>query len=90
MSARASPESATAPVTASSACAARGTSAERVTFEKPTPLTAILQRFSHMPLLRYVYSASRRLAASSAPGASSSSTMMLAYGTADAKRLSPV
>ena len=48
MSAMASPESSTAPLTASSACAARGISAERVAFENPTPLTAILQRFSHM------------------------------------------
>src|SRR5262249_12700483 len=50
MSAIASPLSATAPFTASSAWAARGISAERVTLEKPTPLTATLQRFSHMPL----------------------------------------
>src|SRR5262245_21369602 len=44
----ASPESATAPRTASSACAASGTSAERVTREKPTPLTATSHRCSHM------------------------------------------
>src|SRR4051812_37165906 len=43
-----SPESATASSTAVSACAASGTSAERVTFEKPTPLTATLHRFSHI------------------------------------------
>src|SRR3989442_675408 len=48
MSAMASPESSTAPVTACSACAARGISAERVTRENPTPLTAILHRCSHM------------------------------------------
>src|SRR5206468_173325 len=48
MSDMASPESATAPFTASSACAARGTSAERVTRENPTPLTATLHRCSHM------------------------------------------
>src|SRR5213594_4269808 len=47
-SARASPESSTAPLTAASACAASGISAERVTREKPTPLTATLHRFSHM------------------------------------------
>src|SRR6516225_10890749 len=45
------PESATASFTAVSACAASGISAERVTFEKPTPLTATLHRFSHMRLL---------------------------------------
>src|SRR5271163_3467825 len=43
-----SPESATASLTAVRACAASGTSAERVTLEKPTPLTATLHRFSHM------------------------------------------
>src|SRR5262245_7394823 len=43
-----SPESATALLTASSACAARGISAERVTRENPTPLTATLHRCSHM------------------------------------------
>src|SRR6266851_10295703 len=43
-----SPESATASFTAVSAWAASGTSAERVTWEKPTPLTATLHRFSHM------------------------------------------
>ena len=43
-----SPESATASLTAASACAASGMSAERVTLEKPTPLTATLHRFSHM------------------------------------------
>jgi hypothetical protein len=48
MSGISSPESATASFTAVSAWAASGISAERVTFEKPTPLTAILQRFSHM------------------------------------------
>src|SRR3989442_9294290 len=48
MSARASPESSTAPLTASSACAASGISAERVTREKPTPLTATLHRCSHI------------------------------------------
>src|SRR5437667_11540211 len=48
MSDMASPESSTAPFTASSACAARGISAERVTREKPTPLTATLHRCSHM------------------------------------------
>src|SRR5262245_19253833 len=42
------PESSTAPLTAWSACAASGISAERVTLEKPTPLTATLHRFSHM------------------------------------------
>src|SRR5213593_2796919 len=45
---RASPESSTAPLTASSACAARGVSAERVTRENPTPLTATLHRCSHI------------------------------------------
>src|SRR5262245_63219037 len=44
------PDSSTAPLTASSAWAASGISAERVTFEKPTPLTAILHRCSHMPI----------------------------------------
>src|SRR5436190_4859714 len=43
-----SPESATASLTAASAWAASGISAERVTFEKPTPLTATLHRFSHI------------------------------------------
>src|SRR6266853_5888270 len=43
-----SPESATASLTAVSAWAASGTSAERLTFEKPTPLTATLHRFSHI------------------------------------------
>src|SRR6266849_6220367 len=43
-----SPESATASLTAVSAWAASGISAERVTFENPTPLTATLHRFSHM------------------------------------------
>src|SRR5271169_3432409 len=43
-----SPESATASLTAVSAWAASAMSAERVTFEKPTPLTATLHRFSHM------------------------------------------
>src|SRR6516162_4382771 len=42
------PESATASLTAVSAWTASGISAERVTFEKPTPLTATLHRFSHM------------------------------------------
>jgi len=41
------------------------------------------------PTFASVYGASSRFAASSAPGASSSSTMMLAYGIAAAKRLSP-
>ena len=44
----AAPNSATASFTAVSACAASGISAERVTLEKPTPLTATLHRFSHM------------------------------------------
>ena len=48
MSDMARPESATAPLTASSAWAASGISAERVTFENPTPLTATLHRCSHM------------------------------------------
>src|SRR5260370_19329663 len=43
-----SPESATASFTAVSAWAASGMSAERVTWEKPTPLTATLHRFSHI------------------------------------------
>src|SRR6266403_3204878 len=43
-----SPESATASCTAVSAWAASGISAERVTLEKPAPLTATLHRFSHM------------------------------------------
>src|SRR5437870_1504216 len=43
-----SPESATASFTAASAWAASGISAERVTWEKPTPLTATLHRFSHI------------------------------------------
>ena len=49
-----SPESATASLTAVSAWAASGISAERVTLEKPTPLTATLHRFSHigLPLTR--------------------------------------
>src|SRR5882757_3659734 len=48
MSDIARPESATASLTAVSACAASGMSAVRETFEKPTPLTATLHRFSHM------------------------------------------
>ena len=44
----ASPESSTAALTACSACAARGISADRVTWENPTPLTATLHLFSHM------------------------------------------
>src|SRR4029079_16042889 len=55
----ASPESSTAPFTASSACAARGISAERVTRENPTPLTATLHRCSHM---RQISSRLRRVA----------------------------
>ncbi|TMJ72099.1 MAG: hypothetical protein E6G73_13650 [Alphaproteobacteria bacterium] len=43
-----SPESATASFTAVSAWTASGTSAVRETFEKPTPLTATLHRFSHI------------------------------------------
>src|SRR5438105_8668308 len=43
-----SPESETASFTAVNAWAASGISAERVTLEKPTPLTATLHRFSHM------------------------------------------
>src|SRR5258707_15254029 len=43
-----SPESATASLTAVSAWAASGISAERVTWENPTPLTATLHRFSHI------------------------------------------
>src|ERR1700730_1320153 len=50
MSPSCSPESATASLTAVSAWAASGISAERVTLEKPTPLTATLHRFSHMRL----------------------------------------
>src|SRR5215813_12912096 len=49
MSDIASPESSTAALTACKAWAARGISADRVTFEKPTPLTATLHRCSHMP-----------------------------------------
>src|SRR6266705_3456312 len=48
MSDSCSPESATASFTAISACAASGMSAVRETFEKPTPLTATLHRFSHI------------------------------------------
>src|ERR1700756_3555477 len=48
MSDRASPESSTAALTACSACAASGISAERVTLENPTPLTATLHRFFHI------------------------------------------
>src|SRR5262249_42636233 len=48
MSDIARPESSTAPFTASSACAASGISAERVTRENPTPLTATLHRSPHM------------------------------------------
>src|SRR5256885_4861189 len=48
MSDMARPESSTAPLTASRACAASGISAERVTLENPTPLTATLHRCSHM------------------------------------------
>src|SRR5215813_7542519 len=44
-----SPESSTAALTACSARAARGTSADRVICENPTPLTAILHLFSHIP-----------------------------------------
>src|SRR6478752_6592006 len=53
MSDMCSPESATASFTAVSACAASGISAVRDTFEYPTPLIAILHRFSHIgrPLL---------------------------------------
>src|ERR671922_281951 len=43
-----SPESSTAALTACSACAARGTSADRVILENPTPLTATLHLFSHI------------------------------------------
>src|SRR5712664_3781737 len=46
-----SPESATASLTAVNAWAASGMSAERVTFEKPTPLTATLHRFSHISVI---------------------------------------
>src|SRR5215204_1492237 len=52
MSDMSSPESATASFTAVSACIASGVSAVRDTFENPTPLTAILHRFSHMSFLR--------------------------------------
>src|SRR5919109_4192491 len=48
MSDMASPESSTAAFTACSACAARGTSADRVMLENPTPLTATLHLFSHI------------------------------------------
>src|SRR5437588_9038562 len=48
MSDRLRPESATASLTAVSAWAASGMSAERETLEKPTPLTATLHRFSHI------------------------------------------
>src|SRR5262245_31306659 len=48
MSDRSSPESATAALTAWSACAARGISADRVILENPTPLTATLHLFSHI------------------------------------------
>src|SRR5262245_27115769 len=48
MSSMARPESSTAPFTACSAWAARGISAERVTLENPTPLTATLHRCSHI------------------------------------------
>src|SRR5207245_4857405 len=48
MSDMARPESSTAPLTASRACAASGISAERVTWENPTPLPAPLHRCSHM------------------------------------------
>src|SRR6201982_464122 len=41
-------ESATASLRAVSACAASGISAERVTLENPTPLTATLHRLSHI------------------------------------------
>ena len=51
MSAICSPESATASLTAVKAWAASGMSAERETLEKPTPLTAILHRFSHIESL---------------------------------------
>src|SRR5499426_1611374 len=47
-SAMASPESSTAAWTAWSAYSARGTSADRVILEKPTPLTATLHLFSHI------------------------------------------
>src|SRR5919201_1296401 len=55
MSDMSSPESSTAALTACSACAARGTSADRVMLENPTPLTATLHRFSHIqqPPLRH-------------------------------------
>src|SRR5919108_5453168 len=48
MSDMASPESSTAALTACSACAARGTSADRVIVENPTPLTATLHLCSHI------------------------------------------
>src|SRR5215207_1154028 len=51
MSESLSPESSTAALTASSACAASGLSAVRVACEKPTPLTAILHLFSHIRFL---------------------------------------
>src|ERR1051326_9093601 len=43
-----SPLSATASLTAVSACAASGISAARDTLENPTPLTATLHRLSHI------------------------------------------
>src|ERR1700746_3323796 len=52
-----SPESATASFTAISAWAASGISAERVTFENPTPLTATLHRFSHIRSFPLIQSA---------------------------------
>src|SRR5438477_6697061 len=60
MSDSCSPESATASLTAVSAWAASGTSAERVTFEKPTPLTATLHRFSHIVVLLSIVRPSRQ------------------------------
>src|SRR5260221_10498383 len=43
-----SPEPSTAALTACSACAPSGVSADRVARENPTPLTATLHRLSHM------------------------------------------
>src|SRR5215510_2394405 len=60
MSDRASPESSTAALTASRAWAARGISAERVTLENPTPLTATLQRCSHMRRISWRLGRARR------------------------------
>src|SRR5438132_936663 len=63
MSDMSSPESSTAALTACSACAASGTSADRVILENPTPLTATLHLFSHIPHPSFATSTASRCCA---------------------------